>query len=40
MTSTLPPPIEGALFPHYWLASPESRALSTHIGLNRVNWNL
>ena len=40
MSSTLPPPIEGALFPHYWLASPESRALSTHIGLNRVNWNL
>ncbi|MGB9029376.1 MAG: hypothetical protein WCC27_04570, partial [Acidobacteriaceae bacterium] len=40
MSSTLPPPIEGALFPHYWLASPESRALSTHTGLNRVNWNL
>jgi photosystem II stability/assembly factor-like uncharacterized protein len=40
MTSTLPPPIEGALYPYYWLASPESRALSTHTGLNRVNWNL
>ena len=40
MSSTLPPPVEGALFPHYWLASPESRALSTHTGLNRVNWNL
>ena len=40
MTSTPPPPIEGAAFPHYWLATPESRALSTHIGLNRVNWNL
>ena len=40
MTSTAPPPIEGALFPNYWLATPESRALSTHIGLNRVNWNL
>jgi len=40
MSSTLPPPIEGALFPHYWLATPESRALSTHAGLNRVNWNL
>ncbi len=40
MSSTLPPPIEGAEFPHYWLATPESRALSTHAGLNRVNWNL
>jgi photosystem II stability/assembly factor-like uncharacterized protein len=40
MSSTLPPPIEGALYPDYWLASPESRALSTHIGLNRINWNL
>ncbi|HEY6446014.1 MAG TPA: hypothetical protein VIY53_06115 [Acidobacteriaceae bacterium] len=40
MSSTLPPPIEGALYPYYWLATPESRALSTHVGLNRVNWNL
>jgi photosystem II stability/assembly factor-like uncharacterized protein len=40
MSSTLPPPIEGALYPHYWLATPESRALSTHVGLNRINWNL
>jgi photosystem II stability/assembly factor-like uncharacterized protein len=40
MTSTLPPPIEGAEYPYYWLASPESRALSSHAGLNRVNWNL
>jgi len=40
MTSTLPPPIEGALYPYYWLATPESRALSAHVGLNRVNWNL
>ncbi len=40
MTSTLPPPIEGAEYPLYWLASPESRALSTHPGLNRVNWDL
>jgi hypothetical protein len=28
MTSTLPPPIEGADYPYYWLAAPESRALS------------
>ncbi|HTX42271.1 MAG TPA: hypothetical protein VMD25_10620 [Acidobacteriaceae bacterium] len=40
MSSTLPPPIEGQEYPRYWLATPESRALSTHIGLNRVNWNL
>ena len=40
MTSTLPPPIEGAWFPHYWLATPESRALGTHVGLNRINWDL
>ena len=40
MTSIPPPPIEGAAYPHYWLAAPETRALSTHVGLNRVNWNL
>jgi hypothetical protein len=40
MTSTLPPPIEGAAYPLYWLASPESRALTTHVGMNRVNWDL
>lgn len=40
MTSTVPPPIEGAAYPYYWLAAPETRALSTHVGLNRVNWNL
>ena len=40
MSSILPPPIEGAAFPNYWLATPETRALSTHIGLNRVEWNL
>jgi hypothetical protein len=40
MSSTLPPPITGADYPHYWVATPESRALSTHVGLNRINWNL
>ena len=40
MSSTLPPPIEGEAFPRYWLATPESLALSTRVGLNRVNWNL
>lgn len=40
MSSVLPPPIKDAAYPYYWLAAPETRALSTHIGLNRVNWNL
>ncbi len=40
ISSTLPPPIEGEAYPRYWLASPESRALSTHVGLNRVSWDL
>jgi photosystem II stability/assembly factor-like uncharacterized protein len=40
VSSTLPPPIEDAAYPHYWLAAPETRVLSTHVGLNRVNWNL
>ena len=40
ISSTLPPPIEGQLYPRYWLASPQSRALSTNVGLNRVNWDL
>jgi photosystem II stability/assembly factor-like uncharacterized protein len=40
MSSTLPPPIEGADYPYYWMATPESRALSAHAGLNRSNWNL
>jgi photosystem II stability/assembly factor-like uncharacterized protein len=40
MSSTLPSLIDGEEFPRYWLASPESRALSTHVGLNRINWDL
>ena len=40
ISSILPPPIEGEAYPRYWLASPESRALSTHVGLNRINWEL
>ena len=40
MSSILPPPIEGEAFPRYWLASPESRALTTHVGMNRINWDL
>ncbi|MGC8549968.1 MAG: WD40/YVTN/BNR-like repeat-containing protein [Acidobacteriaceae bacterium] len=40
MTSTLPRPYEGQWFPRYWLASPQSRALSTNVGMNRVSWDL
>ena len=40
LTSKLPPPIDGEAFPRYWLASPESRALTTHVGMNRINWDL
>ena len=39
-SSTLPPPIEGQLYPRYWLATPEARALGTHVGTNRINWDL
>jgi hypothetical protein len=40
ISSTPPPPITGEAYPHYWLAPNESRALSTHVGLNRINWDL
>jgi photosystem II stability/assembly factor-like uncharacterized protein len=40
ISSTLPGPIEGQEYPRYWLASPQSRALSTDAGMNRVNWDL
>ena len=40
ISSTLPPPVERQAYPRYWLASPESLALSTHVGLNRFNWDL
>ncbi len=40
ISSQLPPPIEGQDYPRYWLASPESRALGTQVGLNRINWDL
>jgi hypothetical protein len=40
ISSILPPAIEGQLYPRYWLATPESRALSTHVGMNRINWDL
>ncbi|MGH9465771.1 MAG: WD40/YVTN/BNR-like repeat-containing protein, partial [Terriglobales bacterium] len=40
ITSTLPSPITGNAYPRYWLASPQSRALTTHLGTNRFVWNL
>jgi photosystem II stability/assembly factor-like uncharacterized protein len=40
ISSNLPPPIAGEEFPRYWLASPQSRALTTHTGLNRIAWDL
>jgi len=40
VSSVLPPRIEGAIFPDYWLQSPASRALPTDIGTNRINWDL
>jgi len=40
ITSVVPPKVERAPYPDYWLMSPESRALSTSIGTNRINWNL
>lgn len=40
MSSTPPPPIEGAAYPDYWLASPADRALPTSVGTNRINWDL
>ena len=40
LSSKLPPPIEGQAYPRYWLASPQSRALTINVGMNRVNWDL
>jgi len=40
ISSTPPPPIQGALYTDYWLATPESRSLPTSVGMHRVNWDL
>jgi len=40
ISSIPPPPVQGALYPDYWLATPESRALPKAIGTNRINWDL
>ena len=40
MSSTLPPPIEGALYPALLAGHARVARSRTHVGLNRVNWNL
>jgi hypothetical protein len=40
ISSIKPTLYERPPFPDYWLASPESRSLSTNVGTNRTNWNL
>jgi hypothetical protein len=40
ISSIPPPPVEGALYPDYWLATPEARALPKAIGTNRIHWDL
>ncbi len=40
LTSTPPAPVEGQLYPRYWLASPQARALPTRLGMNRFAWDL
>ncbi|MFT3745800.1 MAG: hypothetical protein QM785_16105 [Pyrinomonadaceae bacterium] len=40
ITSVVPAKYDRPPYPDYWLKSPESRALSTNIGTNRINWNL
>jgi photosystem II stability/assembly factor-like uncharacterized protein len=40
ISSIPPPPVVGAAYPDYWLATPESRSLATKVGTNRTNWDL
>ena len=40
ISSIPPPPVEGAIYPDYWLMTPASRALPTAAGTNRINWDL
>jgi hypothetical protein len=40
LSSNKPTLYERPAFPDYWLASPESRSLSTNVGTNRTNWDL
>ncbi len=40
LSSVQPKLYERPPFPDYWLATPESRSLSTKVGTNRTNWDL
>ena len=40
ISSNQPKLYERPPYPDYWLALPESRALSTNVGTNRTNWDL
>ena len=40
ISSTPPPPVQGALYTDRWLATPESRSLATTVGMHRINWDL
>jgi photosystem II stability/assembly factor-like uncharacterized protein len=39
-SSVPPPPVTGAHYPRYWLATPQSRSLPATAGMHRVSWNL
>src|SRR5690349_19847550 len=40
ITSTQPPMFVRPAFPDYWLMPASERALSTEVGMNRINWDL
>jgi hypothetical protein len=40
ISSVPPSPIEGAIYPDYWLQTPAARSLPTAKGMNRINWDL
>jgi photosystem II stability/assembly factor-like uncharacterized protein len=40
ITSTPPPMFVRPAFPDYWLMPASERALSTEVGMNRINWDL
>ena len=40
LSSNVPPAVERPPYPDYWLMPPQERALSTAVGMNRINWDL
>ena len=40
ITSTPPPMYERPPYPDYWLMPASERALSTNVGMHRINWDL